>query len=393
MSPLELVDDRFGELARELRASQPRVSAELQERIETLAPPPSRRMLPSLRRLAPAVALVALAGSLCVAAAIGLVHSGSREHQVGASETSTAARDTQAGMSRSFPVPAWKLQARSGALAPARDRLQQYDAALTLRVHDADELSTRTQQAMRLVRSLGGFVVSASFDVPGRRGVSTLVLRVPIGQVQAAIADLSGYGTLLAQKISIQDLQQRADRQAARDRCSQAGHLLHRGSPSRAPQCERAGQARAAARRGRAAARHDAEATRGHRAPRRPRSPQSHARDAEAESGRGIEPPRPDARRRGLGAGPRAADPALRAGRRRPAAPTGRTRPRRCADAAQPVGSAAPRAQLANDPEARLRHDEPHRVRPRHLRLRAGHQEVEAAHAVVPRAGGERERE
>lgn len=216
MSPLELVDDRFGELARELRASQPRVSAELQERIETLAPPPSRRMLPSLRRLAPAVALVALAGSLCVAAAIGLVHSGSREHQVGASETSTAARDTQAGMSRSFPVPAWKLQARSGALAPARDRLQQYDAALTLRVHDADELSTRTQQAMRLVRSLGGFVVSASFDVPGRRGVSTLVLRVPIGQVQAAIADLSGYGTLLAQKISIQDLQQRADRQAAR---------------------------------------------------------------------------------------------------------------------------------------------------------------------------------
>ena len=224
MSPLELVDDRFGELARELRASQPRASAELRERIETLAPPPSHRTLPSLRRLAPAVALVALAGSLCVAAAIGLVHSGSRQRQVVAPETSTASRvpaapvfgaHTQADTSRSFPVPAGKLQAESGALAPARDRLQQYDAALTLRVHDADELSARTQQAMRLARSLGGFVVSASFDVPGRRGVSTLVLRVPIGQVQTAIADLSGYGTLLAQKISIQDLQQRADRQAA----------------------------------------------------------------------------------------------------------------------------------------------------------------------------------
>ena len=223
MSPLELVDDRFGELPRELRASQPRASAELRDRIETLAPPPSRRMLPSPRRLAPAVALVALAGSLCVAAAIGLVHSGSRQRQVVAPETSTASRvpaapvfgaHTQADTSRSFPVPAGKLQAESGALAPARDRLQQYDAALTLRVHDADELSARTQQAMRLARSLGGFVVSASFDVPGRRGVSTLVLRVPIGQVQTAIADLSGYGTLLAQKISIQDLQQRADRQA-----------------------------------------------------------------------------------------------------------------------------------------------------------------------------------
>jgi Domain of unknown function (DUF4349) len=160
-----------------------------------------------------------------VAAAIGLVHSGSRERQVGASEMSTAARvpaapvfgaHTQAGTSRSFPVPAGKLQAGSGALAPARDRLQQYDATLTLRVENTDQLSTRTQQAMRLARSLGGYVVSASFDVPGRRGASTLVLRVPIEHVQRAIADLSGYGTLLAQKISVQDLQQRADRQAAR---------------------------------------------------------------------------------------------------------------------------------------------------------------------------------
>ena len=69
---------------------------------------------------------------------------------------------------------------------------------------------------MRLTRSLGGYVVSAAFDVPGHRGASTLILRVPIGNVQKAIADLSGYGTLLAQKISVQDLQQKADRQAAR---------------------------------------------------------------------------------------------------------------------------------------------------------------------------------
>ena len=64
--------------------------------------------------------------------------------------------------------------------------------------------------------------------------MSTLVLRVPIGHVQRAIADLSGYGTLLAQKISVQDLQQRADRQSSSDRRAQAGHRRHRGSPSRA---------------------------------------------------------------------------------------------------------------------------------------------------------------
>jgi hypothetical protein len=102
------------------------------------------------------------------------------------------------------------------ALDPARGRLQQYDAALTLRVRDSDQLSARTQQAMRVTRSLGGYVASASFDVPGRQGTSTLVLRIPIDRVQRALAAFAGYGTLLAQKISVQDLQQRANAQSSR---------------------------------------------------------------------------------------------------------------------------------------------------------------------------------
>jgi hypothetical protein len=219
VSPLELVDDRFGEL----RAARPRASAELRARVEALAPPPPRRTLPSLRRLAPAVALGLLAASLGAAAAIGLAHSGSSNRQAAARGVNPAPIGltngyevhTNAG-GTGLPVPSAALEEKSLAPAPPRERLQQYDAALTLRVEDNDQLSARTQQAMRLARSLGGYVVSASFDVPGKRGVSTLVLRVPIGHVQRAIADLSGYGTLLAQKISVQDLQQRADRQAAR---------------------------------------------------------------------------------------------------------------------------------------------------------------------------------
>ena len=223
MSPLELVDDRFGELTRELRASRPTARHELRSRVEHLAPPQPRRAVPRMRRLAPVIALGALAASLGVAATIGLVSSGSSELHLGnAAESRAPVATTQAHGQAVVPkrtraLPAWGAAGVKGqALAPAPSRLQQYDAALTLRVEDADELSVRTQQAMRLTRKLGGYVVSASFDVPGRRGVSTLVLRVPIERVQRAVAELSGYGTLLAQKISVQDLQQRADAQAGR---------------------------------------------------------------------------------------------------------------------------------------------------------------------------------
>ena len=40
MSPLELVDDRFGDLARELRAARPVASPQLRERVHALAPQP-----------------------------------------------------------------------------------------------------------------------------------------------------------------------------------------------------------------------------------------------------------------------------------------------------------------------------------------------------------------
>ncbi len=221
MSPLELVDDRFDKLARELRAAQPVASPELRERIEALAPPRTRRTLPSLRRLAPALALGALAASLGVAAVIGVVHSGSKPgSQVAALRTQTGSPRTTTesfGVLTEKGLPAQStLDSRQRALSPAKGRLQQYDASLTLRVKDADELSQRTQQAMRLTRRLGGYVASASFDVPGRRGVSTLVLRVPIDRVQGALAQFAGYGTLLSQKISVRDLQQRVDAQAAR---------------------------------------------------------------------------------------------------------------------------------------------------------------------------------
>ena len=224
MSPLELVDGRFDKLAAELRASRPVASEGLRDRVEDLVrvePKPRREWgfrLPP-RRVAFALAALAVLGSFIAAGVTGLGGSnGDRKvagqlDEVGA--VRTPATTPEAATLGGAAVPQG-FDANAKALPPARGRLQQYDAALTLRVRDSNQLSARTQEAMRLTRSLGGFVASASFDVPGRQGTSTLVLRIPIDRVQRALAAFAGYGTLLSQKISVQDLQQQADAQSSR---------------------------------------------------------------------------------------------------------------------------------------------------------------------------------
>jgi hypothetical protein len=223
VSPLELVDGRFDKLASELRASRPVASEGLRDRVDDLArvePEPRREWgfrLPQ-RRVAFALAALAVLGSFIAAGVTGLGGSnGDRKgagqlDEVGAVRT-PATRPEAATLAPAVPQG---FDAKAKALPPARGRLQQYDAALTLRVRDSNQLSARTQEAMRLTRSLGGFVASASFDVPGRQGTSTLVLRIPIDRVQRALAAFAGYGTLLSQRISVQDLQQRADAQSSR---------------------------------------------------------------------------------------------------------------------------------------------------------------------------------
>ena len=74
MSPLELVDDRFGELARKLRAGRPVASEGLRERVRALAPSPTRRFELNFRMLVPAGGLAALAVILGVAGALGVLH-------------------------------------------------------------------------------------------------------------------------------------------------------------------------------------------------------------------------------------------------------------------------------------------------------------------------------
>jgi uncharacterized protein DUF4349 len=214
VSPLELVDDRFDKLAAELRAARPVPPSALRQRVRALEPRRRREFALNLpwRRLVPAVGLAVLAVAVGIAGVAGLVH-GSRApttRALSAPAVKGFAPQRSVGVRSAFDA------AKLAAPGPSGTRLQQYDASLRVRVQNQDELSKRTQDAMRLARRLGGYVAWANYSTPSNRGDSELQLQIPITRVQAAIAAFSGYGTLLGQRIRLKDLQARTDNLAAR---------------------------------------------------------------------------------------------------------------------------------------------------------------------------------
>jgi hypothetical protein len=88
-------------------------------------------------------------------------------------------------------------------------RLQRHEVSMRLRVSD---LSGATQTAVRETRRLGGYVVAANYATEEARGGSLLELRIPVQNLQKAIARFTGLGTILAQRISVVDLQAGVDR-------------------------------------------------------------------------------------------------------------------------------------------------------------------------------------
>lgn len=212
----------------ELRAARPRAPEALRERVLTAAAKRESEARFSLPRLPlRRVALVAVPA--CVVAAVGaaLIHgvvtgTGSpqrkavakREALVPAPRHPDSHLDKVTGtyslQATATPRPAPGVDGTSIPLGPSRTRLQNYHAALTVRVDDIDALSSATQDAMRITRALGGYVVSAHFGA-ARSGRSSLVVRVPIDHVQQAIARFSDLGKIAAQNIRITDRQAQVD--------------------------------------------------------------------------------------------------------------------------------------------------------------------------------------
>jgi len=219
VSPLELVDDRFGELARELRSSRPVPSPELRERVYTLgqieAPPPLWEKRPSGRRVVLALAIVALFVSVAAAGVTGLGGRSPKQEVFSNQPEAVPAAPSTRLQSSSSTGESGAAKALDRELTPNPARLQQYDAILRLRVKSVEKLSDATKGAMTLARALGGYVASVDYSTRGgRRGGAALVLRVPITEVQNALGRLTGLGTILGQRTAVLDVTKRADRES-----------------------------------------------------------------------------------------------------------------------------------------------------------------------------------
>jgi Domain of unknown function (DUF4349) len=199
----------YAELVRELRALPTAAPESLRERVRALGEPAVRRELPripwrrSLLVLAPACVLALLSAAVVH----GVLSSGAPKQQaltsVGA--VHSAEKAPRAGVAGDLLVP------------PTPGRRQDYEAWMTLRVKDLDALTDRTNDAMRMVHSYGGYVASVQQSTSaGQPGQADLVLRIPVGHVEAAMVQLSELGTVLARQVSIVDLEQALRQQRAR---------------------------------------------------------------------------------------------------------------------------------------------------------------------------------
>ena len=128
-------------------------------------------------------------------------------------------RSTDRQLPRSQSLEA---QAQLAPTLTAKSRLQKQDIAMRLRV---DDLSGATQSAVRTTRRLGGFVAGADYATRSEDGNSRLALRVPVTNLQKAIASFTQLGTILSQHISVADLQGGLDRLDTRiAKARHAGH-------------------------------------------------------------------------------------------------------------------------------------------------------------------------
>ena len=218
MSPLELVGD-FDRIAQELRGSRPVASPALRERVAGLKPPEPRWTfrMPS-RRFVLALAAVALVGSFVAAGVTGLggsTQSKSSSPASGFRPTLPLRKAVGSGVATKTRSLGPVALSEANSVAPIAGRLQRYDATLRLRVQNVDGLSRATQRAINLTRGLGGYVGSIAYATNGgKRGGATLVLRVPVANIQAELDGLTDLGTILQQRTGILDVTRRADRES-----------------------------------------------------------------------------------------------------------------------------------------------------------------------------------
>jgi Domain of unknown function (DUF4349) len=195
-----------------LRAHAPVAPDSLRERVLALEPvrrSPARRLT-----------LVAVGATAIAAVGVALVHGfvNSGKQPVAQPLTSTVVSGGWETLQpKRSAVPAaphtfdQAATAQAQVAAGSAGRLQHTDASLELRVANDDDLAKATTRATHVATSLGGYAQSVHY---ASHGSAVLDLRIPAQNVQSAISRLSALGTLVSQKISTTDLQQRLKTQS-----------------------------------------------------------------------------------------------------------------------------------------------------------------------------------
>lgn len=229
--PPEEGEQRLARVIYELQASRPAPPEALRGRIEALAATESARRPTLLERLSLRRALLVLAPAVVVvsvgaAAVQGIVSATSKDDErpaaveelqsmpaVSNDALGAGAGRFEEGAPLAQRAETWDAAGARPPLATSPGRTQDYYADLRVRVDDLSDLSDRTQDALRLTRRYGGYVVSTTYRNPRTdEGDATLELRVPVGRVQDALVAFSQLGAIVSQNVSIRDLQGQIDR-------------------------------------------------------------------------------------------------------------------------------------------------------------------------------------
>lgn len=204
------------DLAAELRAARIEVPAEVRERVRAIAArdetPAARRRFWRPRSL---VVLVPIAAA--VAGAIVLTQTRNAPQPPGLAARSAVqaapapAPNVQHGAATASPPARGLIPS-----APSSTRVQQWSAAIGLRVSSPGAVSNAVKDALRITASLGGHPTSVHASSEGKNGAADLVLRIPRVHVQEAVTRLSQLGTITSEQADVQDLQAGLDATARR---------------------------------------------------------------------------------------------------------------------------------------------------------------------------------
>jgi hypothetical protein len=220
---------RLQGLVRELRVDTPPAPDHLQERVRALRGPAPRRSRLRRPRLALVLVPALLVGLLSAAVLFGSGRTDSDEsaepHSNLLRAGPTATEENLRGRNVTEGYQANALGANRSTLADADsalrrasrgERAQEIDMSIELRLSDADGLSDAATEAMRVARELGGFVVSSNVGSRGAEGEAELALRIPVGNLEDAVFQLSRLGTITGQRVAMDDLQIGVDNRSRR---------------------------------------------------------------------------------------------------------------------------------------------------------------------------------